>query len=160
MVDRRISVADTLVEYSSIGQGPCLVLVHGTSIDGPANFGHIVEQFSGQRTVIVPNYAGCGGSTIAEGALDLDVLVEQVAAVLRETPDGGADLLGDSLGAVVAAATAARYPALVRKLILVAGWADSSDPNQLVARPGGRRWISILNSAIRSPWPWPFSRLS
>ena len=43
------------------------------------------------------------------------------------------DLLGDSLGSVVAAATAARHPTIVRRLVLIAGWADSSDSrHQLV----------------------------
>jgi pimeloyl-ACP methyl ester carboxylesterase len=53
--------------------------------------------------------------------------VEQIAATIRHTSDGAADLIGDSLGAVVAAATAAHHPPLVRKLMLVAGSADSSD---------------------------------
>ncbi|AMP12770.1 alpha/beta fold hydrolase [Collimonas pratensis] len=122
-----ISVADTTVHYSVCGKGTGLVLVHGTSIDAQANFGHVAERFADQRQVISPNYAGCGNSTIPAGDLTLDVLVEQIAATIRHASDSPVDLLGDSLGAVVAAATAARYPALVRKLVLVAGWADSSD---------------------------------
>ncbi len=122
-----ISVAGTTVHYTRSGTGPGLVLVHGTSVDSQANFGHVAGRFADQREVICPDYAGSGRSTIPAGDLSLDILVEQIAATIRQTAHGQADLLGDSLGAVVAAATAARHPSLVRKLILVAGWADSSD---------------------------------
>jgi pimeloyl-ACP methyl ester carboxylesterase len=122
-----ISAAGTTVHYSSSGNGPGLVLVHGTSIGAQANFGHVVERFTDRRQVISPDYAGCGNSTIPPGDLMLETLIEQIAATIRHASDGPVDLLGDSLGAVVAAATAARYPDLVRRLVLVAGWADSSD---------------------------------
>lgn len=122
-----ISAAGTSVHYSNSGKGPGLVLVHGTSIGAQANFGHVVERFTDRRQVISPDYAGCGNSTIPPGDLQLETLVEQIAATIRHASDGPVDLLGDSLGAVVAAATAARYPTLVRRLVLVAGWADSSD---------------------------------
>lgn len=122
-----ISISGTTVNYTTLGKGPGLVLVHGTSIDSQANFGHVTEYFSDQRQVISPNYAGCGNSTIPNGDLALDVLVEQIAGTIRHASNGPVDLLGDSLGAVVAAATAARYPELVRRLVLIAGWAYSGD---------------------------------
>ena len=115
-----ISAAGTTVHYSTAGKGPGMLLVHGTSIGAQANFGHVVERFTDQRQVFSPDYAGCGNSTIPPGDLKLDTLVEQIAATIRHASDGPVDLLGDSLGAV--AATAARYPALVRRLVLVAGW--------------------------------------
>ncbi|MBY4707179.1 MULTISPECIES: alpha/beta fold hydrolase [Ralstonia] len=122
-----INVAGTSVNYSATGAGPGLVFVHGTSVDAQGNFGHVVDRFADQRRVICPNYGGAGHSTIPDGSLALDTLVEQIAGTIRHAATAPVDLVGDSLGAVVAAATAARYPALVRKLVLVAGWADSGD---------------------------------
>ncbi|TDR79727.1 alpha/beta fold hydrolase [Paludibacterium purpuratum] len=122
-----VAVAGTSINYTAIGTGPALVLVHGTSIDGQGNFGHVAQQFADRRTVVIPNYGGTGGSTIPDGPLALDTLVEQIAATIRHASTEPVDLLGDSLGAVVAAATAARHPELVRRLVLVAGWADSAD---------------------------------
>jgi pimeloyl-ACP methyl ester carboxylesterase len=128
-----IAAAGTQVAYATVGDGPGLVLVHGTSIDARANFGHVVERFSDRWQVISPDYAGCGDSTLPDGDFELGVLVEQITAAIRHAGNGPVDLVGDSLGAVVAAATAASHPELVRKLVLVAGWADSSDPrHQLV----------------------------
>jgi pimeloyl-ACP methyl ester carboxylesterase len=120
------------VSYTTSGTGTGLVLVHGTSMDGSANFGHVVDRFAKERQVILPDYGGCGESAIPDGELTLDTLVGQLATVIA-TAGGPVDLLGDSLGAMVAAATAARYPELVRRLVLVAGWADSGDArHQLV----------------------------
>jgi pimeloyl-ACP methyl ester carboxylesterase len=128
-----ISVAGTQVCYTSTGDGPGLVLVHGTSADGRSNFGHVVDRFADRRCVVTPDFGGSGDSTIPTGPLALDILVEQIAGTIGDSASAAVDLLGDSLGAVVAAATAARYPSLVRRLVLVAGWADSADPrHQLV----------------------------
>jgi pimeloyl-ACP methyl ester carboxylesterase len=122
-----INVSGTSVNYTASGEGQGLVLLHGTSVDAQANFGHVVEGFADRRRIIRPNYGGAGGSTIPGGDLTLDIIVEQIAATIRHAANGPIDLLGDSLGAVVAAATAARHPSLVRRLVLAAGWAWSGD---------------------------------
>src|SRR6185437_14137150 len=128
-----VKASGTVVPYSKEGSGPGLLLVHGTTVNSRANFGQVIERFTDRREVITPDYAGCGRSTIPVGPLSLELLTEQIAAVARHATQGPVDLLGDSLGAAVAAATAARYPSLVRRLVLVAGWADSADPrHQLV----------------------------
>ncbi|HWL84515.1 MAG TPA: alpha/beta hydrolase, partial [Polyangiaceae bacterium] len=87
-----ISVSGTSVDYTKTGKGPALVLVHGTSMDAQANFAHVVQRFSDQRQVVTPNYAGCGSSTIPEGDLTVDVLVEQIAGTIRHASDGPVDL--------------------------------------------------------------------
>lgn len=122
-----ISVAGTTVGYTTAGTGPKLVLLHGSGNDGQGSFGHILSCFTDVRTVVVADYAGCGHSTIPEGNLSLDLLVEQAAAVIRDLGAEPVDLLGSSMGAQVAAATAAVYPSLINRLVLVGGRADSQD---------------------------------
>ncbi|MGI5327732.1 alpha/beta fold hydrolase [Actinomadura nitritigenes] len=122
-----VHVRDTEVAYRRAGDGIGLVLLHGTNSDGASGFGHLVDRFTDRRTVITPDYAGAGHSTVPDGPLSLDLLVDQVAAVISDAGDSPVDLLGTSLGAVVAAATAASRPGLVRRLVLVAGWVSSRD---------------------------------
>jgi len=107
-------------------------MLHGTNSDGRASFGPSVQFLSDQRSVVLVDYAGCGESTIPEGELTLELLVEQAAAVIRDSGSAPADLLGFSLGAVVAAATAAKYPELVRRLVLIAGWPSIDARHRLV----------------------------
>lgn len=130
---RHLEVNGTTVSYTTKGSGKGLVLLHGTHADGASAFGQLSPRFSDRRTVVVPDYAGCGASTVPEGELSLDLLVEQVAAVVGSATAQPVDLVGVSLGAVVAAAVAARHPGLVRRLVLVAGWVDGTDSrHQLV----------------------------
>ncbi|MFE5587303.1 alpha/beta fold hydrolase [Kitasatospora sp. NPDC056531] len=113
------------------GSGP--LLLHGTNSDAAPGFGPAIDRFAGHRTVLAPDYAG--GSTVPDGPLDLDLLAEQAVAVITDTAVGPVDVVGVSLGAVVATATAAAHPHLVRRLVLVAGWVSSDDPrHRLVFR--------------------------
>ncbi|MFI6927515.1 alpha/beta fold hydrolase [Nonomuraea spiralis] len=114
------------VHFNRAGSGPGLVMVHGTGGDAATNYAHLVPNLADIRTVITPDYAGSGETTDPGGDLTLDLLIEQVAATF---PEGGpSDLVGFSLGAVVAAGLAARYPELVRRLVLIAGWTHAGDP--------------------------------
>lgn len=135
-----VSVSAAPVHYDVAGEGPELVLVHGTGGDSLTNFSHLVGGFADRRTVITPDYAGSGGTPLPEGELTLDLLVDQVAA----TFDGPADLVGFSLGAVVAAAVAAKHPERIRSLVLIAGWAHGDDDPRL--RLGLSFWAKSLES--------------
>src|SRR6266545_6322652 len=95
----------TTVPYTATGTGSGLVLLHGTSLDAETNWGHLVDRFTDQRRVVVPDYA----------------------AVIRDAGEAPVDVVGYSMGAVVAAATAAAHPELVRRLVLIAGWVNSDD---------------------------------
>lgn len=123
-----VSIPGAVVHYTTHGAGPGLVLVHGTGADSVANFGHLVDRFTDRHTVITPDYAGSGGTEDDGGAITLDALIEQVAAVIRDNGGEPVDLGGFSLGAVVAAGVAAKHPELVHRLVLIAGWQDSTDP--------------------------------
>ncbi|MEU5882992.1 alpha/beta hydrolase [Spirillospora sp. NPDC047279] len=125
-----ITVADAGVHYEVEGSGPGLVLVHGTQGSGESSWGHLVDGFSADRTVIRPDFSGSGKTTDGGGELTVRGLARQVAAVARAAVDGPVDLVGFSLGAVVAAAAAATEPGLVRRLVLVAGWAHTGDARQ------------------------------
>ncbi|MBO2454690.1 alpha/beta hydrolase [Actinomadura barringtoniae] len=125
-----ITVEDATVHYAAEGNGPGLVLVHGTQGSGETNWAHLVHAFTDARTVIRPDFSGSGKTTDGGGELSVEGLAGQVAAVARAAADGPADVVGFSLGAVVAAAAAALRPGLVRRLVLVAGWPYTGDARQ------------------------------
>ncbi|MFI9509966.1 alpha/beta fold hydrolase [Nocardia sp. NPDC052566] len=105
-----------------------LALLHGTNSDGPSAFGHVIDRFTDQWKVLTPDYGGAGRSTVADGPLSLELLVAEIAEALRSGGEEPTDLVGHSLGAVVAAATAATHPELVHRLVLIAPWSDSRNP--------------------------------
>ncbi|GLI02564.1 alpha/beta fold hydrolase [Phytohabitans aurantiacus] len=127
------SAAGTTVEYTVAGSGPGIALVAGTGLPAQGNFGHLVDAFAGS-TVVLPDYAGSGQTTAPDdGPLTLDLLAEQIAAAARDAVDGPVDLVGYSLGAMVAATVAAHHPDLVRRLVLVAGWTGPDDARHKLA---------------------------
>ena len=138
-----IDVNGTPVHYTSQGSGPGLLFVHGTAADGETNWGHLREHFTEGRTVITPDYSGSGKTPLHADELSLDELVDQVIGAARAVTDEPFDIVGFSLGAVVAAAAAAKYPELVRRLIVINGWARNDDPRQQLAVDLWRRLPDI-----------------
>ncbi|MFD7628696.1 alpha/beta fold hydrolase [Streptomyces sp. NPDC059851] len=128
-----IDVNGTPVHYTAQGHGPGLLFVHGTAADGESNFGHLREHFTDRRTVITPDYSGSGRTPLHADELSLEELADQVIGAARAVTDGPFDVVGFSLGAVVAAAAAAKHPELVRRLVVINGWARNDDPRQQLA---------------------------
>ncbi|CAL9374323.1 putative protein [Streptomyces sp. enrichment culture] len=143
-----IDVNGTPVHYTVEGSGPALLFVHGTGGDGEAQFGHIREQFSDRYTVVTPDCSGSGRTPLHAEELSLDELVEQVVGTARAVTDGPFDIVGFSLGAVVAAAAAAKHPELVRRLVVINGWARNDDPRQQLAVDLWRRLPDIDGEAF------------
>ncbi|GHF47244.1 alpha/beta hydrolase [Streptomyces mashuensis] len=127
-----VTVADAQVHYERSGSGPLprLVLVHGTGSAGAAlTWGGIGPRFAADREIVTPDLSGAGNTTDDGAPLTVEGLAAQVIAVIEDSGTGPADLLGFSMGAPVAAAVAALRPDLVRRLVLVAGWAHTDgDP--------------------------------
>lgn len=123
-----VPVRNSKVHYEVDGSGPGLTLVHGVGGDAEKVFGNVVGRFDDTRTVVRPNFSGAGQTTDDGGDLSVELIADQVAAAMRDAVSAPSDLLGFSLGAVAAASVAARYPELVRRLVLVGGWAHSTGP--------------------------------
>ncbi|TVL91194.1 alpha/beta fold hydrolase [Streptomyces sp. SAJ15] len=132
---RRLLYADDLEQGEAFGGvAPDGRRVHGTGSAGAAvNWGQTLPRFTPHRTVITPDLSGTD-ATVDDGApLTAERLAAQVIAVIEATEDGPVDLLGFSMGATVAATVAALRPDLVRRLILVAGWAHTGSDEYLTS---------------------------
>jgi 3-oxoadipate enol-lactonase len=102
------------------GEGPPLLLVHG--FGGAAwNFAELRPLLEGRR-LIVPDLPGHGGSSPLPATTTLRGFADALVPLL----DGPTDVLGHSLGGVVALRLAERHPALVRRLVLAAAAGISS----------------------------------
>ncbi|KUJ70305.1 hydrolase [Streptomyces albus subsp. albus] len=130
-----VDVAGARVRYDRTGSGDALVLVHGTGSAGAGlTWGQIAPRFAADRTVITPDLSGTERTTDDGSPLTVEGLAAQVIAVIEDaenTAGGPVDLLGFSMGAPVVAAVAALRPDLVRRLILVAGWAHTEGDEYL-----------------------------
>ncbi|MFE7750260.1 alpha/beta fold hydrolase [Streptomyces sp. NPDC057428] len=112
-----------MLAYEILGNGPGLVLLHGTSSTGVGSWGTLLDALAADNTVVMPDLPGSGKSPLPDGPLDIDTVADQVLDAAR---DAGLDefvVAGASLGAALAVRVAARHPGPVRGLATVVGFA-------------------------------------
>jgi pimeloyl-ACP methyl ester carboxylesterase len=136
----QISTGEARVHFGVQGSGPGLVLAHGTAASGEQWTG-IVPRLAEGCTVVTPDYSGSGGTIDSGLPLDLDDLADELLAAADAAGLADFHLAGHSLGALVAADLAARYPARVRSLIMHAGWVRTD--LRMAARFGC--WLDLLD---------------
>lgn len=111
------------------GQLP-LVLVHGSAGTTRLHFNFLYPLLATNRRVIALDW-----QTPTDRPLEVDIIVDQILAVVdRVVPGREVAIMGYSLGAVAAIATAAARPEQVRRLIPVAGWMKSDAHQEFFAR--------------------------
>jgi len=102
------------------GEGPPLLLIHGYG--GAAwNFSELAPLLPGHR-LLIPDLPGHGASAPLPSSASLGGYADALAATLP----GPVDVLGHSLGGVVALRLAERRPDLVRSIVLAAAAGISS----------------------------------
>ena len=143
------------------GQGPALLLLHGWAMHGGI-FAPLVERLADDFTVLRVDLPGHGHARDSALPLALDAVADALdAALAAAVDDGGRDtgralVLGWSLGGLVATALAARHPARVRGLAMVAAsprfvsapdWPAGMDPRvfELFGEELGRDYRGTLD---------------
>lgn len=121
-----ITIGAARIPYRVLGDGRPLVLVHGTSASS-RNWDQVAEEFAETRRVVLPNLSGSDLASDDGGPLTIELLADQVAAIIAEVAGEPADVVGHSMGAPVVAALAATRPELVRNLVLTAGFPGPAD---------------------------------
>ena len=132
------------------GSGPKLGFLAG--FGGLPKWVLFLDALARERTVIVPSLPGFPGGERGHTVLDshLDWLLA-TRQILEGTGLAGADLAGSSVGGSLAAEIAALWPAMVRRLALIApfGLFDESDPatDPWAQRPGDVPGLFCANPA-------------
>jgi pimeloyl-ACP methyl ester carboxylesterase len=129
----RVTTAEgTEVAFASIGAGRPLVYVSGW-------LGHLQLSWElPEERVFYQNLArgcrllrydraGCGLSAPSDRPPSMAFELEQLAAVVATLGAEPFDLVGTSMGALVAVAWAAEHPESVRRVVLYGGWVSGSE---------------------------------
>jgi pimeloyl-ACP methyl ester carboxylesterase len=113
------TVAGTPIHLTEHGQGPRVVLVHGSAqgsqVGGEKHFANQASLATRGWTIITPDRPGHGLSPAPDRG---DNAAEDAVWVTELLGDGG-HLVGHSFGGAVALAAAARNPEVVRSLTLI-----------------------------------------
>ncbi|NBH03282.1 alpha/beta hydrolase [Amycolatopsis sp. SID8362] len=115
-----VTLGGTTVHYDRTGDGPALLLLHGTAASRE-QWDFLTARAVG-FTVLAPDFPGSGLTTDDGGPISVEDLAAQAEAVLDHAGVDHAHVVGHSLGAVVAAHLAGTRPDRVRTAVLHAAW--------------------------------------
>jgi pimeloyl-ACP methyl ester carboxylesterase len=122
--------------YETIGAGRPLILLHGGLGSGQM-FAPILPALAAGRQVIAADLQGHGRTADTERPIDVRLMAEDIAALIRQLGLERADVMGYSLGGGVALFTAAHHPELVRKAVIVsANVRRDAIPAEMLAQQG------------------------
>jgi pimeloyl-ACP methyl ester carboxylesterase len=117
---RTVHVDGTTIGYRSVGHGRPLVLVMGLSGSMDAWEPAFVDGLARRHRVVVFDNAGIRRSTAPAGPLTIDAMADDTARLVGALHLRRPDVLGWSMGGMIAQSLALQHPALVRRLVLAA----------------------------------------
>ncbi len=100
------------------GAGRPLILLHG-GLGAIEMFGPTLPALASGRQVIAVDLQGHGRTADIDRPLSVELMADDIAALIKHLGLASADVMGYSLGGGVALQTAIRHPEVVRKLVLV-----------------------------------------
>jgi 3-oxoadipate enol-lactonase len=119
-----LTVGDATVGYSVEGDGPPLLLFHGTTMSR-TGWDMVRAEMPAEYRYVMVEFPGSGESSMPGGPIEIDDLVAQAVAVMDHLGVDRFHVAGYSLGAVAALATAASVPERIRSCTSLCGWATT-----------------------------------
>jgi pimeloyl-ACP methyl ester carboxylesterase len=139
------------IAYNALGAGPPLVLLHGFTETSESwqEAGYVDRFLRGRRQVVLIDCRGHGGSGKPHdvAAYSGDKPARDVVAVLDALGLPAADLVGFSMGGLIALATALRFPERVHRLVVIGAhpFAQDMAPYRFAVANGIERWLALLD---------------
>ena len=136
VVEVPVKVAKTSmgdVAYRVFGRGPDLVLVMGYAGTMQTWEPHFVDMLARHFRVVIFDNAGIGATAPLKAPRSIDAMADQTSALITALRLGAPDVLGWSMGSMIAQALAIRHPSQVNRLVLCAafpGVGNAVQPSQ------------------------------
>ena len=129
------------VAYRAVGSGPPLVLVMGYGGTMETWDPRLVNALAQRYRVVIFDNAGLGGTAALPAPLSIDAMANQTSALITALGLHRPDVLGWSMGTMIAQALAVLHPDQVNRLVLGAGYPG----NGTAVRPP-QQAINALNT--------------
>lgn len=151
--------------YMAFGEGRPVLLLHGISNSGRAWAPQIPELVAAGYRVIVPDHAGHGASARLTRPLGVSDLADDATALIDTLGIDTLDVVGLSLGGMVALEMALRQPERVNRLVvansfdrtatpafrtIAEGWATTFERTHGPVHRLEQNWPSLVSPAFQS----------
>jgi 3-oxoadipate enol-lactonase len=142
---RTVYVGDEeyLVRELGAGNGTPILLIHGLAGSSLTEWYQVAPKLATDRRVIMVDHRGHGLSAMGDLRFEVADDADDLAGVLDALGVGQVDVVGYSMGGVIAQALALRSPGRVRKLVLIATFATHSN---------GYKWIRWIGVVVARAW--------
>ena len=151
---KRVTVGAIEIEYDDVGSGERpFVLVHGLS-GSRDDFADVLKPLASLGRTVAPDQRGHGGTTNAGEGYTLEQLTLDLAGFLDAMGIERCDLLGHSLGGMVALRLALAQPERLGSLVLM----DTTARAQAVQRRFGVRALGRATRIVPPSWIWRLVR--
>jgi pimeloyl-ACP methyl ester carboxylesterase len=110
------------VAYRVVGAGPPLVLIMGYAGTMEIWDRRLVDALAQQHRVVIFDNAGIGETQALAAPLTIDAMANQTSALITALGLGRVNVLGWSMGSMIAQALAVLHPTQVRRLVLAASY--------------------------------------
>ncbi|HTE27474.1 alpha/beta fold hydrolase [Flavitalea sp.] len=150
--------------YEVYGNGKPLVLLHGSYMNIPLNWSHIIPLLAKDRKIIVAEMQGHGRTRDISREISYEGMADDVSGLLKHLKIDSADILGYSMGGGVAFQVAVRHPEQVRRLVVLSGayahdgwWPDveasfaTFTPDMFKGTPVQKQYDSLGNDPAHFP---------
>jgi pimeloyl-ACP methyl ester carboxylesterase len=117
---RTVQAGQGKIGYRSVGHGRPLVLVMGLSGTMDAWPPGLVDALAARRRVVVYDNEGIRRTTLGPGTLTIRRMADDLASLIRALRLRRPDVLGWSMGGMIAQSLARTHPSRVRRLVLAA----------------------------------------
>ena len=107
------------IYYEITGEGKPLLLLHGAYMNIDMNWAQLLPELSKTRKVVAIEMQGHGRTADTGRPLSFENMADDVAQTLKYLKFDTADVIGYSLGGIVALKLAIENPAMVKKLVII-----------------------------------------
>lgn len=122
------------------GQGPVVVLSHALGCD-LWMWDAVAERLKQRFTVLRYDARGHGQSAAPAGPYSMEMLADDVAALIKAEVTGPVHFVGLSMGGMTAQALAVRHPQLVKSITI-------ANAAHFYGEPAGAMWRARMNMAL------------
>ena len=119
-----ININNTQIHYSTVGSGDPLILLHGIS-DSSQFFTPLTSKLTGIQ-VIQPDLRGHGEST-KDADISVKLLTEDIIHILDKSDIEKVNILGFSMGSLIAQNLALEFPKRVKSLTICSGYSSCNN---------------------------------